>query len=373
MGEIQKKDWDSLASALPQPLIQYEFLKLLEDSGSVCPQTGWQSAHFTLWQDEKMVAAAPLYIKAHSWGEFVFDMAFAQAAESRGWDYYPKLVGTLPLSPVPGWRILLAPGLVLGEVWDIFNEATKEFIFRENLRGRHLLWGDPEISLGNLPEVGAPWDHQAFLWENEDYGNFQDFLDRFDKNQRRNIRREIQRPLNQNLELRFENGFNLSPEIYEKMEYFYQKTNDQFGPMGAKFLTPEFFYGLQKAAGGNCWFSGAYNPGTFEPLALALILEKGGQAFGRYWGTVIEADSLHFNLCYYLPQAQAIERGWKEFDPGMGGEHKTRRGFKSVNRPSYHWSPDHRINRLFLENFPKFNAMEQTTIETLNAQSPFKN
>lgn len=373
LAQIPRSDWDLLALPEPQPFLQYNFLKLLETSGAVTPEQGWQPAHFTLWDGPTLVAAAPLYIRSHSWGDFVFDQAFAQAVESAGLAYYPKLVGTIPLNPVPAWKILRSPAVDEQLCWNLFDLGTRDFVKEQNLTGRHLLWTDPKYdSFLFKASAGIPWSRQVYAWENRGYGDFSGFLATFKANQRKNIRKERDKPSSQGLELEFISGTQASSEIFLAMEEFYLKTNDKFGPMAAKFLPSGFFPSLGQECPDLVRFSIARRRGEDVPLAAALVMEKGGRAYGRWWGTHLDLDSLHFNLCYYLPLEAGMKERWALFDPGMGGDHKSRRGFHSGESRSYHWAVNPPVQDLFARYLPLLSRQAQEEIRECNQALPLK-
>jgi predicted N-acyltransferase len=384
MADIQREEWDRLAAPYGTPLLSWGFLALLEASGSMTPETGWTGAHALARRDGELVAAAPFYVKAHSWGEFVFDFEFAEIAQRSGIPWYPKLVGMVPATPAPAWRVLVRPGEEGLErlIVDAAASAARE----AGLGGVHILWPEPAAAalLRDAPrEKGAgafrEWEHQSFLWSDEGYGDFAGYLDSFSKNMRRNVRREREAVTAAGVSTRMIGAREAaaSPGLLAAMADLYESHNDKFGPWAAKFLERDFFLRLPEFMPDGWVIAAAFDRDASEgpssdPVALAFFLEGSDRLYGRFWGARREVDCLHFELCYYLPIEYALAKGIHSFDPGMGSPHKARRGFTSIMAPSFHMPFDPRLAALMKRVLPEANAQERAEAEALNEELPFK-
>jgi predicted N-acyltransferase len=365
--------WDSLAEPQASPVLEWHWLREMERSGSMQPETGWLPLHLTIWKDSALVAAAPLYVKSHSEGEFVWDYIWAEVAGKIGVRYYPKLVGMSPATPVPGYRFLIAPGEDEQTLTSIMLSCVDRVCRDSNLGGVAFNYVDPSWRSQLAGHGFLAWRHQSFAWENPGYRSFEDYLSAFDKNQRRNIRRERRRLADQGVYLRALTGEEITLPLLERMYDFYAATNAQYGPWAAKYLTRGFFGGLYEGYRHRLLLVAACREGApvEEALGMSLLLRKGDSLYGRYWGAAGYLDSLHFNACYYTPIEWAIEHGIRYFDPGIGSAHKLRRGFRAVDNWSLHRFSDPRMQRIMQANIERINSMEQEQIEAMNDAIPF--
>ncbi|HUX21175.1 MAG TPA: GNAT family N-acetyltransferase, partial [Spirochaetia bacterium] len=328
--DIDESAWDRLADPLPTPILEWEWLRQLEISGSTIPATGWIPSHLTVWAKGEMVAAAPLYIKSHSAGEYVYDYAWADVAKQLGIRYYPKLVGMSPATPSVGYRFLIRSDLDEEQVTCEMLEEIDGFCKKRKLSNVGFNFVDPDWAQVLLRNGYNKWLHQSYEWKNKDYSTFDDYLAVFNKNQRRNIRRERRSADEQGLVVKAYQGDEIPDSYFPLMYRFYDITNSQYGPWAARFLTKEFFLGLAERFRHRLLFMAAYLEGREDsPIAMSFLITKGDQLIGRFWGTTAHYDNLHFNTCYYGPIEWAIEHGVKAFDPGAGSPHKLRRGFEA--------------------------------------------
>ena len=374
MEKVPRADWDALAAAKGADLMRWGLLSSFEASGSMVPETGWTPRHFLLERGEKLVACAPLYLKTHSWGEFVYDFEWAEVARANRIRWYPKLIGMVPATPVPAWRLLIDPKEEEAQVLEIFLDAVMELARSERLGGVHFLWTDPGFAPlpGRLAARGwATWTHQGFLWENRGWASFDGMLNSFSKNMRRNVGRDQAAVRAAGLSMGMVEGASAPAELHGLMERVYLRTNDRFGPWAAKFLEPGYFHELGRRWPQGMLYSVARSEGD-RPVAAALLFRGERRIYGRYWGTLRDADGLHFETCYYRPMEWAIERGLEAIDPGMGGEHKARRGFEAVPAFSYHYPLDPRLRRTMVEIMPGVNTGTLAGIEEINRELPFK-
>lgn len=381
MADVPRSEWDALAAPYGNPLLSWGFLALLEESLSITSETGWTPAHALARRGGELVAAAPFYIKTHSWGEFVFDFEFAEIARRAKAEWYPKLVGMIPATPAPAWRVLVRaqsrqePGeesRLSVAVVDAAARAARE----AGLGGAHVLWPEPGTAalLRGSDSAWVEWEHQAFLWTDEGYGDFGGYLDSFSKNMRRNVRRERQAVASAGVTTRFIGSEEATarPGLLAAMADLYESHNDKFGPWAAKFLERDFFLRLPEFMTEGWALSAAFETGSDEPIALAFLLEGKDRLYGRFWGARRDLPGLHFELCYYLPIEYALARGIGSFDPGMGSPHKARRGFRSVLAPSFHMPFDRRLAAFMGRVLPDVNAEERAQAAALDEELPFK-
>jgi hypothetical protein len=372
LSDVKREEWNALALPLETPFLEWDWLQLMEASGSTGAETGWTPCHLTAWSGRDLVAAAPLYVKTHSAGEFVFDHAWADVAERLNRNYYPKLVGMSPFTPMNGYRFLMAPGLDEAALTAGLLEEIERFCQHHALGGCGFHFVDPNWVDAVAPRGFCPWAHQSFVWENESLLNFEDYLSRFKANQRRNIRRERRRLTEQGIRVDMISGEDLPRELYGQMHLFYTRTNDQFGPWGCNYLTREFFTLLQGRWRKRLVFAVASDGIRREPIGMALLVAKAGNLYGRYWGCAQEVEFLHFEACYYRPIEWALASGIRKFDPGMGGGHKLRRGFKAVPNYSLHRFMDPVLRQVMERHIGGINRLELEEIAALNRHLPLR-
>jgi len=372
IGDIDERAWNALAEPLPTPILEWEWLRQMEISQSICPATGWTPAHLTIWSGTTLVAAAPLYVKGHSAGEFVYDYAWADVSRQLGMRYYPKLVGMSPATPSVGYRFLLAPDEDEDALHELMLAEIERFCERNRLSGCSFNFVDPEWQAGLVRRGYTSWTHQSYEWHNRGFGTFDDYLGVFNKNQRRNIKRERASMEEQGIILKPIRGEEIPKSYLPVMYQFYDRTNAQFGPWAARFLTKEFFHGLADRFRHRLLFVAAYRDRHPDrPIGMSFLLAKGDQLIGRYWGTSGSTENLYFNTCYYRPIEWAIENGVRTFDPGAGSPLKIRRGFEAVHNYSLHHFLDRRMQKVMDAYIGEINEMEQEQIDAMNARLPF--
>jgi predicted N-acyltransferase len=370
--DISSDDWNGLVTPDAVPFLEWEWLAALEESGSVSPETGWHPLHICLWDDKRLVAVAPLYLKTSSDGEYVYDYFWAEAAGSVGRPWYPKMTGTVAATPAEGYRFLAAPGTDLNAASVTFLEAAEAICRQNKIPSLNLLWADPAWG-ETLTDCGYfHWDHFHYLWENEGFSSFDDYLALFSKNQRKNIRKEYARHLEQGISVKVVPGEEAEEDHYRKMFELFSITNDKFMPWDARWVNEKFFLLLAERCRRRTAFAEARQDATGEILAMAFLVAKGDRLWGRYWGAYEEIRDLHFAVCYYAPMDFCIRNKIRYFDPGAGSPHKIRRGFKAVRNRSWHKLFDPVLERLFRDNIKAVNRHEATRREELNAELPYK-
>ncbi|MCG8366350.1 MAG: GNAT family N-acetyltransferase [Pseudanabaenales cyanobacterium] len=372
IDEIPQQSWDALALPLSTPFFEWEWLRNMETSGSAVAKAGWMPNHLTIWREGTLVAAAPLYLKGHSYGEFVFDHQWADLAQRLGIEYYPKLLGMSPFTPAEGYRFLIALGEDEEELTALMVEAIDQFCDHNHISGCNFLYVDPGWRLLMERFGFRPWLHHSYIWQNQGYQTFDDYLVGFNANQRRNIKRERKSVDKSGLRLEALTGEAIPKSLCSLMYAFYGDTCDKFGWWGSKYLTRKFFEQLYPNYLHRVVLVAAYQEGGSQPVGMSFCLFKGDRLYGRYWGAVEEFNHLHFNACYYKPIEWAIANGIQTFDPGAGGRHKKRRGFPATPHHSLHRFYQPRLQQILTTYIEEVNEMEQRQIEAINNNLPLK-
>lgn len=325
---IDAADWDALTHS-NQPFTKHGFLAALEASNSAAPEHGWQPHHLLLYDADTLVAAAPLYAKDHSFGEFVFDFAWANAYQRLGLNYYPKLVNAIPFTPVVGARLLArndgyrqALAQTMAELADGHDYSSLHTLFSAT--------DDREVLVNNTGAVLRRDCH--YHWYNRDYRTFDDFLARMSSKRRKSIRRERRRMAQAGVTVDIRRPIDLTPELQATVYAFYARTYAVRGQ--PPYLTPEFFHELHTRLPDQVLYFIAMHRG--HPVGMAFMLTDDTTLYGRHWGCADDYHSLHFETCYYAGIEYCIEQGLLRFDAGAQGEHKLRRGFEPIATYSAH-------------------------------------
>ena len=373
LAEVSRDAWDGMAKRLKTPFFEWDWLRNMETSGSTTARSGWLPNHLLVWKGEALVAAAPLYLKGHSYGEFVFDNQWAELSQRLGREYYPKLLGMSPFTPAEGYRFLVAENEDEDELTELMVAAIDQFCVRNHLSGCNFLYVDAEWR-SQLERLGyCAWRHHNYVWKNRDYQSFDDYLSGFNANQRRNIKRERKSIEKAGLTFQVFTGDEIPAHLFQRMYEFYADTCDKFGWWGSKYLTEKFFEDLEGIWRDKVVFFAAYGEHDLHhPVGMSFCLRKGDQLYGRYWGSTVEIDCLHFEACYYQPIEWAIKNGIRFFDPGAGGKHKIRRGFPALANHSLHRFYDPQLAQILRGNIDRINEMEQAEIDSANEDLPFK-
>lgn len=335
---IPAEDWNALVDT-DQPFLRHEFLYALEACGAVTSQTGWRPSHLLVRQGTRLVAAMPRYYKLHSNGEYVFDWAWADAWERAGGEYYPKTLTAIPFTPVPGARVILALGVELQAVLRALSATCHE----DAVSSWHLLFAEArEIDawLAVWPRLIERHAIQ-FQWYDRNFGDFDSFLAAMNSKRRKEIRRERRRVAEQGIKLRRLSGSEIDDQA---LEHFYRCYRITYYERGQRpYLPYEFFQRLRETLPEALLLVQA-RIGT-QPVAAALCLQGDKTLYGRYWGSEVEADCLHFETCYYQGIEHCLMHGLIRFDPGTQGEHKLARGFAPRRLRSLHHIADPHFHR----------------------------
>ena len=370
--DVPEADWDALALPLATPFLEWNWLHNMERSGSAVANAGWQPCHLTLWRGKTLVGAAPMYLKGHSYGEFVFDHQWADLADRLGVNYYPKLLGMSPFTPAEGYRFLIAPDEDEAVITRAMVEAIDSFCGRNDISGCHFLYADP-VWRERMATLGfSQWLHHSYIWQNQGFQTFEDYLNIFNANQRRNIKRERKSVATAGLRLETITGEAITHPLCNRMYDYYADTCDKFGWWGSKYLTRKFFNLLHHNYRHRMVLFAAFNEDDRDPLGMSFCLTKGDRLYGRYWGSKVDLSHLHFNACYYAPIEWGIANGIQTFDPGAGGRHKKRRGFPATPNYSLHRFYDPRLQTLLVRYIQEVNVLEQREMDAINADLPLK-
>ncbi len=331
MGEIDSQAWNALVGK-HCPFLQHEFLHAAERSGSVSRETGWRPRHLTIIDQHGLRAAMPLYEKTHSWGEFVFDWAWAQAYARAGLDYYPKLVAAVPFTPASGRRLILARDDDEAAARMLLEAAT-DLARDTGCSSLHILFP----SAGDLPllrQFGMKMRKDCqFHWHNRQYSDFDAFLATFSSAKRKKVRQDRRKVSDAGIRFRRLRGRELGRDAWYEIYTLISRTFMRRGSL--PYFELDFFIEISATMPDNLVAIIAERRG--EVIAAAVFLEGETTLYGRYWGSKGHYDALHFETCYYQGIEHCIETGKQRFEPGTQGEHKISRGFVPTPTWSAHW------------------------------------
>ena len=371
IAELPAAEWDLLAGA--NPFVSHAFLSALEDSGSATGETGWLPQHLVIaGRDQRLMGAVPLYLKSHSYGEYVFDWGWADAYERAGGSYYPKLQACVPFTPVTGPRLLLHPDCERPPVARALTAGMLELARRTQVSSLHVTF-PTEAEWRDLGEAGFLLrTGLQYHWENRGYGSFDDFLGTLASRKRKAIKKERRCVAESGVSLRALTGGEIEPRHWDAFYRFYCATTDK--KWGPSYLTREFFHLLGQTLGDRVVLIVAEWQG--EPVGAALNLlgdePEGGVLYGRNWGGVGRFKFLHFEACYYQAIDYAIRHGLARVEAGAQGEHKIQRGYMPATTYSAHWIRDPALSQAvahFLERERRAIDHEQNILESF---APFR-
>ncbi|WP_296498692.1 GNAT family N-acetyltransferase [Rhodoferax sp.] len=346
--EVNAADWNELLSLQSDatPFMRHEYLAALHTSGSATPATGWTPHFIILERDGVMVGACALYLKSHSYGEYVFDHAWANAYAQHGLAYYPKAVVAVPFTPVPGTRLLARTAADRA----VLAKALIQWCEAEKLSSLHLLFSSKEDGQA-CADAGMMLRHTVqFHWRNSEpvYADFEGFLASLSQEKRKKIRQERRKVADAGVTFRWAQGAAITPQDWDFFYRCYERTYLEHG--NAPYLNRDFFQRMASTMPENWLLFVAEREG--QPIATSLIAIHAGStgasdqndlnnkesvAYGRYWGALERVDCLHFEACYYQPLAWCIAHGYQRFEGGAQGEHKMARALLPVKTSSAHW------------------------------------
>lgn len=367
IDEIDAAAWDACAGD-GNPFLRHAFLDALEKSGSAAPESGWAPQHLVIEDDGQTVACAPLYLKSHSYGEYVFDWSWADAYERAGGRYYPKLQCAVPFTPATGPRLLTRPGTERARLVDLLIAGMLELARRHHVSSLHVTFPTEEEwthlgDAGMLQRIG-----QQFHWENRGYASFDEFLAQLSSRKRKDIRKEREKANAQGLTIRTLTGSDITPAHWDAFHDFYLDTVGR--KLAHAYLTRAFFDHLGTSMADKCVLVVAEENG--RPVAGALNLIGGDTLYGRNWGASGDFPFLHFELCYYRAIDFAIERGLKWVEAGAQGQHKVSRGYLPRATYSAHWIKDDAFQAVVARFLGHEREMVAADMEETAEAGPFR-
>jgi uncharacterized protein len=401
--EINATQWNALleASDAPTPFMRHEYLAALHTSGSACAATGWQPQFVSLYNHDEteLLASAPMYVKDHSYGEYIFDWAWARAYQEHGLRYYPKAVVAVPYTPVPGTRYIYKTGLQANEI------MRKQLLYCEQhkISSLHSLFiSDADKEASDAQKMMARQTVQ-FHWSNQDaegqaYGSFDHYISTIAQDKRKKIRAERRKVADAGITWKTHEGAAITSEEWAFFYRCYERTYLEHG--NAPYLTPAFFEAMAGTMSENWVMFTAQHSG--QPIACSLIaiqtiaayVHREGTtgsidrqnssltprpdrkeekvAYGRYWGALARVDSLHFEACYYQPLEWCIQNGYQRFEGGAQGEHKMARGLLPIVTYSAHWLAQPQFADAVAKFLEREGAGVEHYMEHLEARNPFR-
>ena len=344
IDEIPPQAWNAL---LPDdnPFVDHAFLDGLERYGCVGARQGWRPHHLGLYNGDRLIAAAPLYLKDNSHGEFVFDWSWASAYAQHGLDYYPKLLCAVPYSPVTGPRLLVGQGANANQLRLALVAAVHAENERLGLSSAHLNFATDEDAAIFVDNDWLRRYDLQFHWRNDHWRDFDDFLAALNHKKRKNIRQERRRVAEAGVICEIRHGDELNDADWQALHDFYLATFDDKGNYPA--LTLDFLRHLGASMPRRILAVLCRRGGQL--MAGALLLRSATTLYGRYWGCREHVEGLHFEACYYQGVEYCLREGLARFEPGAQGEHKIARGFLPVRTRSFHWVADPRFRRAIAE------------------------
>lgn len=378
IADVPAEEWDacargdqspSLSGHPDNPFISHAFLRALEDSKSATRVTGWLPQHLLL-QDEsgKLAACMPCYLKSHSYGEYVFDHAWADAYARAGGDYYPKLQCSVPFTPVTGRRLLARAGPDQAKCEAILLQAGATLAERLDASSLHITFLNLE-ECKLAAEMGfLQRNDQQFHWPNRGYASFEDFLASLSSRKRKTIRKERQEALKEGIDIEWVTGGDLTEAHWDDFFAFYEDTGSR--KWGTPYLTREFFSLIGESMADDILLVLAKRDG--RAIAGALNFIGADTLYGRYWGAVEEHPLLHFEVCYYQAIEFAVQHGLATVEAGAQGEHKLARGYLPVQTHSAHWIRDGGLRRAVGDYLKRERAAVAREIALLTGESPYR-
>ena len=372
LKEAPQAPWNELLAlqAHATPFMRHEYLLALESSGSAKPQTGWTPQVISLWDSSQLQAACVVYLKTHSYGEYVFDWSWANAYHQHGLNYYPKAVLAVPFTPVPGTRLMAR-----SPAWrERLLEAVLAHCQQLGLSSLHLLFGS-EADIQSCEALGLMTRHTVqFHWSNQSYRDFDDFLAHLSQDKRKKIRQERRKVQEAGVSFRSARGKDISEDDWGFFYRCYERTYLEHG--NAPYLTPAFFEQQAQHQADSWLMFIAERQG--QPVAASLIAlrdEPGTPvrtAYGRYWGALERVDCLHFEACYYQPLQWCIEHGFDSFEGGAQGEHKMARALLPTDTRSAHWLAHPAFASAVQDFLHREGAGMHNYMQELQSHTPFK-
>jgi predicted N-acyltransferase len=370
ISQINRDDWNALLGD-DYPFLRHEFLMLAEETGCIAPKNGWSPRHLTIADDGvdgQLRAAMPLYEKSHSWGEFVFDWAWANAYKQAGLAYYPKLVSAVPFTPASSPRLLLANAEDSDGAAGLL-EAAVALAQDTHCSSVHVQFPSDE-DMPHLENAGFMIRKDCqFHWRNDNYSSFDDFIKTFTSAKRKKVRRDRRRIRESGIKFRRLRGASIGAETWATVYKLISRTFILRGSM--PYFSETFFMELSRAIPDGVMVILAEIDSN--PIAAAVFFESDTCLYGRYWGSDGNYDSLHFETCYYQGIDYCIESGRKAFEPGTQGEHKISRGFSPTSTWSAHWLAHPQFSSAIERYLDEEGKHIARYIDSVGSHTPYKN
>ena len=370
LSDVSASDWNNLLPFDAGPFLKHEFLSSLEETGCVGDNTGWQVAHLVLKSDQGIVGAIPLYLKQHSYGEYVFDWSWAQAYEQQGMNYYPKALCAIPFTPVQGSRFLVKPGLDRVLFTSKLIAGLKSLVQNNHLSSAHVLFPkEEEIELLNAHGFLLR-DSVQFHWQNQNYKDFDQFLSALTMKRRKNIRREREMVSAHNITFRHIPGRDSTDQDWE---FFYAcYANTYYEHQSQPYLNESFFKLWASRSPEDLHLIVAHRDGLPMASSLLVVDTAMSKAYGRYWGALEHIPLLHFETAYYQAIEYCISKGIQTFEGGAQGEHKMARGFLPTTIQSAHFIQDPRFAKAVEQFLGREHLGITAYVDELAEHSPIK-
>ena len=366
LSDIGQPAWDGLVAKQDKtnPFLSFAFLHALHESGSASVESGWQPQFLILYDGDQLAAAMPLYVKTHSYGEYVFDWAWADAYHRNGVEYYPKLLSASPFTPVTGPRLLAVDARARAALIEVLRSTQQA----SEVSSTHILY-PPEENVQQLADAGFMLRSGVqFHWLNAGYRSFEEFLGTLEKKKRKNIRAERRKVQEAGINMRRVRGVDAQDADWRLFNRCYQHTYQAH--RSTPYLNLDFFQRIGRTMPENILLVIAEREG--KPVASSMVIHSADTLFGRYWGELEHVPCLHFETAYYQPLEFCIEQKIAVFEGGAQSEHKMARGFLPTKTWSAHWL----AHPAFADAIERFLEREKggidEYIDELNDRNPFK-
>jgi len=370
-GDISPTAWDELLAQQvhPTPFMRHAYLWALHASGSACSATGWEPRFITLWTDDTLQGAVAVYLKTHSYGEYVFDWAWADAHQRYGRPYYPKALAAVPFTPVPGTRLLARDmqsrrALVKG---------LRQWALESGLSSAHLLFMVEDDLQALSAEGWLLREGVQFHWTQDaaqPVGSLDGLLQRMQRHKRKNIVQERRKVSEAGVSFTVHEGTAIDEGLWDFFYACYCQT--YAAHHSSPYLTRDFFHRMARHMPEHWVMFVARRQGVAIAASLIAVDRARQWAWGRYWGTTEALPCLHFEACYYQPLAWCIEQGFQRFEGGAQGEHKMARGLLPVKTSSAHWIRDPRFEAAIADFLAREGTGVSAYVDELRDRGPFK-
>lgn len=366
--DIAPEDWDALVGD-DNPFVEHAFFAALEDGDCLGERSGWIPQYLAVRRGEQLVGLAPSFVRTNSYGEYIFDWAWANGARRGGLRYYPKITVAVPFTPATGPRMWVHPDDKRGEITELLGRGVQALAEKLDASSTHWLF-TPEAEAERLAQLG----HQHRLstqyhWHNQGFSTFEDYLGAMKRKRRKESRRERKKAQSHGLTIDVRTGAELTEQHWDALYRFYRSTVDMRG--GIPYLDRGFFERAAETLQHRVVAVLACEPDG-RPVAGTLNFRKGDHLYGRYWGAERDYDCLHFECCYYRLIEYAIDEGITLFEAGAQGRHKIPRGFLPVTTHSAHWIRHPGLSRAIAEFIDEEAAHVRQEVRFLMDESPYQ-